>query len=169
MCNLTQNEFYFDEHTNEAIFLLSLGNLELILIFAGLLLLFLAGLWARVTIVRYLKYAAPKRPINLNFLVDQAIELPCIISITFLVFASMLARQPLTHLFGNWAEWFLYTSVIIHNLSMTIGSSGIAIYRLICVKYTWFAQDSRKAMQLMKFIIGALFSIFWPLLRTFWQ
>lgn len=92
------------------------------------------SLSSRLAMINYIKKVAPDRPINLNILIDQAVELPTITIQYFMVLTSLMTGKPIEELYGHNGSVLFWITGLIHSFNMAIGSCGIAIYRVICIR-----------------------------------
>lgn len=125
--------------------------------FLTLLIIFILvlGLLSRIAIINYIKKMAMNRPISLNILLDQMIELPNFIIASLMLATSLATGKSIQTIFGSPGILIFWISSLIHNISMNIGGFGVAIFRLISILDLGLALNIQKAKKLMNQIIKA--------------
>lgn len=64
-----------------------------------------------------------------------------------------VTTKPIQSLLGTFGTVAFWISAVLHNASMNVGGSGIAFYRLVCIKDLGLALDTVRAKNLMEKII----------------
>ena len=136
----------------------------------ALVLAFLIGccvamnMTGKIFIMWHVMFQSLKRPLNALILIDQGVQLLPVLVNGICTSVSLILKKPLVHYIGRQGCLVLSMFPLAKNLSLMVGSAGMAVYRLSIYKFAHRISDCkaiRKTILLVEMITFlALFSTF---------
>ena len=98
------------------------------------------------TIIYFILYKAPKRPMNTMILLDQVGTLVTSLVAKVMIITCLIMGIPILDLLGPLACDVFYIFTIAHNILIATGGFFMAVFRMLCVQFQNYVPSLEKLM-----------------------
>ena len=105
------------------------------------------------TIIYFILYKAPKRPMNTMILLDQVGTLVTSLVAKVMIITCLIMGIPILDLLGPLACEVFYIFTIAHNILIATGGFFMAVFRMLCVQFQNYVPSVKSLRNKRQFVV----------------